>query len=349
MLVGNAFTIAEARSLGVSVLQSLSAQSLLQKLTESSYRIDVDEAFVRRFFDDRKCVSTATRTFFERDNKFRNLLLAPGLPITLQLGTNMFGQSTVEEHFVLDSVIRSLKPKTILEVGIFRGHTAVTMCRALSQTTPDYAYMGIDIDDVAIEIATSVLNSLGLASNVEFIKADSNNVLASMAKPDFVFIDGDHAYQSVASDFVATYNKVDAGAVIALHDVGCKSWGFHQDPGWLFFKVLPALLKDRVVQSWLDSMCRELTMRMLSPNLETDKTYCKNNAESLELARLTSSDIINGAGGLGFIMKLDGSHKLNLDDILAAAPPALSNTITAKASRGSLLGRAARKLANFIP
>ena len=85
-----------------------------------------------------------------------------------------------------------------------------------------------------------------------------------------------------------------------MHDVGSQIWGIHQDPGWLFYRTLPELLANKILQSLLDSMCRELTMRLLSPTISTQQRFCDSDAEALELARLTSVDIINGAGGTGF-------------------------------------------------
>jgi cephalosporin hydroxylase len=305
---------------------------------------------MQRFFDDRQCISSTTRAFLERDQKFRDLLSKSSLWDKLHHGTHLFGLSTVEEHFALDLVVRTLRPKKIVEIGVFRGQTALTMSRALSQTgsQDEVSFTGIDIDKIAVGIAEEVLGSHGL-SFARFIVGDSNQILPTLPVPDFVFIDGDHGFEAVAKDFVSAYNNVGAGAVIAMHDIGSKVWGYHQGPGWLFYQVLPALLGNGVLQSRLDSMCRETTMRLLSPVNDSLYKYCASHAEALELARLTSVDTIDGAGGLGFILKLDGTHSLDLSEVLAKAPALPEAAPEQRQHRTSLLGRAARKIANWIP
>ncbi len=300
-------------------MATTTVESVFEQLRQCNYRIDVDPEFMQRFFDDRQRISSTTRTFLERDQKFRNLLSQAGLSLKLQLGTHLFGFSTVEEHFALDLVVRTLRPKRIVEIGVFRGQTALTMSRALSQiwSPNELGLTGIDIDNTAVGVAEEVLASCGLSSVAKFILGDSNEIFPTLPEADFVFIDGDHSFEAVAKDFVSTYNKVGTGTVIAMHDIGSKVWGYHQGPGWLFYQVLPALLENKISQSWLDSMCRETTMRLLSPSFHTPYRYCESEAEALELARLTSVDTIDGAGGLGFILKLDGRHSLNLSNVLA--------------------------------
>jgi len=342
-----------SENLGVGELATATIESMFKSLQECSYRIDVDAQFVQQFFEDRRLISAATSSILQRDVKFQNLLNSAGLPLKLQLGTHLFGQSTVEEHFVLASLVRTLKPRQIVEVGVFRGQTALTMCRAL-QTCPagsfeTPAFTGIDIDKTAVAIAEDSFGSLGLSAMARFIAGDSNEVVPTLSNPDLVFIDGDHAFEAVVRDFVGAYNKVGEGGVIVMHDIGSKVWGYHQDPGWFFYRVLPDLLKDKILQSWLDSMCRELTMRLLSPTSDAACRYCEGEAEALELARLTSIDTINGAGGLGFALKLDGKHTLNLGEVLRNAPAPAKPTITTKVRKTSLFGRVARKIANWIP
>lgn len=324
-------------------------ESILERFRESPYRLDVEPAFLQQYFEDRHRTRDIARRVLERDDRFRNLLTNASVHPQLQHGTHLFGQSTVEEHFALNSLVRELKPRQILEIGVFRGQTALTMSRALSQVSPDSGLTGIDIDNVAVEIANELLESFGLGQKATFVVGNSNEIVQSLSGFDLVFIDGDHSYEGVARDFTNAYNLLGTGGVIAMHDVGTQAWGYHQDPGWLFYGVLPELLKNQIQQSWLDSMCRELTMQLLSPDTSSQFHYCDTDEEARELGRLTSIDIINGAGGLGFVVKLDGAHKLSVDDVLSKAPPRVETNHRTTSKPVSLLGRVARKIANHIP
>jgi len=326
-----------------------SVESVLELLAGCTYRLDVPPEFVARFFEDRRLINELTRAHLEKERKFADLLHGATMQIELQLGTHLFGFSTVEEHFALDSLVRVLKPRKIVEIGVFRGQTSLTMCRALSQSAGGGSLLGIDVDGAAVEIAREVLTACGLAPMFEFIAGHSNGIIHTVANADLIFIDGDHLFESAARDFVASYNILGEGGVIALHDVGSRVWGFHQGPGWLFHRVLPALLGDRIRQSALDSLCRELTMRFLGPDSGATYRYCKSDEESRALARITSADIIDGLGGMGVLVKLDGAHKLSLDEVLSLAPgpePVAGGSTVRQPSR---LGRAARKIASWIP
>ncbi len=329
-------------------MPSQAVQVIFETFAQSPYRLDVDETFLERFLADRRCISSIARTFLEKHSQ-SNLLKKANCQLELQLGTHLFGLSTVEEHFALDLLIRTFKPRQVLEIGVFRGHTALTACRAMSQVSSKGQLTAIDIDSTATNIAKEVLMAMQLDGMATFVTGNSGDIVPTVPKPDFVFIDGDHDYEAAARDFVLTYNKAGAGALIAIHDTGSKVWGFHQDPGWLFYRVLPRLLAGKASLSWLDSMCRELTMRMISPSFDTAFKYCRSDEDSLFVATLTSADIIKGAGGLGFVLKLDDSHMLSLDDVMSQAPIGSKVASENSSKRPSQLGRAARKIANWVP
>lgn len=324
-----------------------SIEKLLTEFRSYRYSMPVDDSFVETFIEDRKKISELTRSFLEQDRKYQNLLKNCGLSLQLQLGTHRFGQSTLEEHQALDRIVRNLRPEKVLEIGVFRGHTALTLCRAMDEVSPGGSYVGIDSDESAIAIAGAVLESCKIRTEVGFEAGKSQDLIAKVEHADLVFIDGDHLFPSVAKDCAESYNIVGSGGVLVLHDIGTRAWGFHQDPGHLFYDILPGFLDERAQLSWLDSMCRELTMSMLSPTTSIKRRFCDGIEESLKLAELTSVDTVRGAGGLGFILKSDDQHRLNADDLLAKQPPAATSRESTREI--SAFGKMARRLAERIP
>jgi predicted O-methyltransferase YrrM len=65
-----------------------------------------------------------------------------------------------------------------------------------------------------------VKNIQPYGNRVEFIQASSEEVFDQFADNylDYVFIDGEHSYESVAKDIKNYYNKVKTGGIIAGHD-----------------------------------------------------------------------------------------------------------------------------------
>jgi hypothetical protein len=134
-----------------------------------------------------------------------------------------------------------------------------------------------------------------------------------------------------------------------MHDTGTRGWGwFMQDPGQLFHCTLSEFVEGHAELYWLDSMCRQLTMRLLSPSADGPYRYYTTLVESIEKARVTTLDTVRGWGGMGFILKLDGAHQLGLPALLAKRPPPIG-LLSPPESQPSLVGRLARKVARTIP
>lgn len=289
--------------------------TLLEHFRLSPYRLEVPTDFVAQFFNDRRLIVTVAREHLRSHG-----LLLKGVEHALRIGgTDLWGQSTIEENFALHSIVSLLKPKQAVEIGLFRGQTAVTINRAL--TPRDGRYTGIDIDADAIAIVETVLKRAELHGRAKLLQGDSASLLNQLDSVDFAFIDGDHDWNGVVHDVAAVYNKLTPGGVIAMHDVGTPTWGWTvKDPGRLLHETLPKYLAGHANLYWLDSMCREMTMRLLSPRARGEDSYYSTPSESFEKASLTVKDTVAGWGGLGFIHKLDNGIKLDAAKLLAERP-----------------------------
>jgi predicted O-methyltransferase YrrM len=148
---------------------------------------------------------------------------------------------------MLYSLVRRLKPRTILELGTGRGYGALSMALALNdggiesklitvdRTPADVKYDWAYVDSSGNNKITNVsLNDFwrenipeSLTSRIDFRcgdTADVHNLLADVGSNiDLVFIDGDHSYNGVALDFLSSYSVSAPNAVFVFDDYSTAS------------------------------------------------------------------------------------------------------------------------------
>jgi predicted O-methyltransferase YrrM len=134
------------------------------------------------------------------------------------------------ELLELTRLVADLRPKTVVEIGTFRGGTLFIFARLAA---PDATIISLDLP-------ASVMGRLYRAAQVplfhrfthgrqqlHLLREDSHrletlvHVTAALGgKPlDFLFIDGDHTYESVRTDFERFSPLVRPGGLIAFHDI----------------------------------------------------------------------------------------------------------------------------------
>ena len=135
-----------------------------------------------------------------------------------------------EEARRLWTLVRALKPKSVLEIGLDAGGTFFLWTRAAA---PDALLIAIDTrpsgklgrwspfqlsrrsfarDNQRIRLL------LGRDSHSEETARTVRTLLAG-DRLDFLFIDGDHSYAGVRADFELYGPLVQPGGLIALHDI----------------------------------------------------------------------------------------------------------------------------------
>lgn len=231
---------------------------------------------------------------------------------------------------------------------MYRGQTALTINRALNRHCQSARYFGFDISEASIDITHALLSSQHFSHQWDLHLQGYSGILTDGLRPDLVLIDGDHSFVGAAQVLITSYNLLNVPGVIAIHDIGTPNWGFtHQPPGILFHDVFPNLAGANVEISWLDSMCRNLTMRMLSPSTNAINHYCEDSGEASRIGCMTMTDTIEGWGGMGLIEKRTPNHQISLGDIMALAPPAAPSVPSV--ARRSIISRALRKASELIP
>ena len=127
-------------------------------------------------------------------------------------------------------LIRTLKPKTIVELGVHYGDSYFTFCQACEELELDTKLYGIDHwqgDEQAGLYGEEVFEEVK-AYNEEFYSENSTLLKMNFEDAldqfedqsiDLLHIDGAHDYASVKKDFDNWLPKVKKGGAILMHDV----------------------------------------------------------------------------------------------------------------------------------
>lgn len=127
------------------------------------------------------------------------------------------------EILALANAVKSLNPRTILEIGTARGGTLLIWSSLASAKV-------VSCDLVHREPQKALLEALpppGSNCRVRLLTGDSHapefkqRVAAELGgeKVDFLFIDGDHTVEGVTADYEDYREFVRPGGIIAFHDI----------------------------------------------------------------------------------------------------------------------------------
>ena len=244
--------------------------------------------------------------------------------------------TTLEDNWCLYRLAQMIRPARSLEIGIMRGSSSITIGKAFVDAGIDCIQTAVDIDPAAAEAASKHFRTYGLHSKYVPIVADSREwIRTSPERWQFVFLDGDHHYDTVALEFAEAFNRTDPDGVIILHDTGSALWGTSEDPGMLFFDVLDAELGEAAEMTWLDSTSCSADMR-LRTSLGLHSTLPP-----------ISAAIAVGYGGLGIVRKVNESKRMSAERLLDQRP-AHRPVYFEPMKPASPVRRAARRVASML-
>lgn len=236
---------------------------------------------------------------------------------TREIGAILPGQSdnctmtTVEDNWCLYRIAQLARPSRSLEIGIMRGSSSITIGKAYLDSGIDCVQTAVDIDPAAAEAAAKHFRTYNLHDKYIPVVADSRVwITSSRERWQFVFLDGDHRYETIALEVAEAYNRTDPGGFVVLHDTGSVVWGTHEDPGQLFFGVLDDALGESAEIAWLDSTSCGIDMKLRT-----------SHGLHSTLPPISSSIAI-GWGGLGIIRKRDDNLRLNYNTLMEKRPSA---------------------------
>jgi hypothetical protein len=127
-------------------------------------------------------------------------------------GILLTNERSWHESFI-GEIAKQMRPSAYLELGVYRGETY----RKVSKWSE--VSVGLDINPVAIKSISSIKNSIPILGEISAL-AGRSDVPQTY---DLIFIDADHAKESVVSDFKATSILLKSNGLILLHDTWPKS------------------------------------------------------------------------------------------------------------------------------
>ena len=244
--------------------------------------------------------------------------------------------TTVEDNWCLYRLAQLARPSKSLEIGIMRGSSSITIGKAYVDAGIDCAQTAVDIDPAAASAAVSHFRKYNLHERYSPVVADSREwIRASKDRWQFVFLDGDHHYDTIALEFAEAFNRTDPGGIIVLHDTGSVKWGTNEDPGLLFFDVLDDEIGDSGEMSWLDATSCNGDMRL--------RTALGHHKTLPPIA----TAIAVGYGGLGIVRKTSNARMLDAGRLLARRP-ARKGVFFEPLPPPSLVRRVARRVAKAL-
>jgi len=129
----------------------------------------------------------------------------------------------MRERVFLYSLVYSLAPQWILEIGTFKGGSAYIMSGALDDLALGGKLLTIDADPEQIALDWTVI-AHNARSVQGYFPSDIDKVrLPGGVRYDLAFVDGDHTYAAVLADLKALVQILNDEAYVLLHDA------YHED------------------------------------------------------------------------------------------------------------------------
>jgi predicted O-methyltransferase YrrM len=142
-----------------------------------------------------------------------------------------------DSAYLLYGLVRSAKPKVVVEIGSARGRSACFMGMALKENGTGRLY-AIDPhtrtkwnDEDSVEtydLLADNVRRLRLQEQIVILRDTSDNVASTWNLPiDTLFIDGDHSYEGVKRDWKLFSPFVNPFGEVVFHDT---LWDLRPDP-----------------------------------------------------------------------------------------------------------------------
>jgi cephalosporin hydroxylase len=159
----------------------------------------------------------------------------------------------------IDHIIRSNGvPNTIIEVGVYEGHTTCTMSDLYTPYNPNLKIYGIDPHVGSIEILedsetlhNNFIHNMNECKqkNVEYIRKHSEDGLIDLinrgVKAEFIYIDGDHTASTVITDLVLCWKLLVTGGIMLCDDTG--DWKYTDKNGTSSAQMSPRLAVETFI------------------------------------------------------------------------------------------------------
>lgn len=130
------------------------------------------------------------------------------------------------EKYILYHTAKVSKATTVLEVGSYKGASAVCFAKGSPVASKIYCIDTWDNRSMSEgqydTFDTFKNNTLKFSSQIIPVRGNSCDVISSLSdlKIDILFLDGDHSYDAVLNDFTNYFPLLRKDGYLLMHDVG---------------------------------------------------------------------------------------------------------------------------------
>ncbi|RJQ17474.1 MAG: class I SAM-dependent methyltransferase [Nitrospiraceae bacterium] len=128
--------------------------------------------------------------------------------------------SEIDVNHLLYNLVRHIKPKKILEIGVYAGTASCHMSAAQHKYMKTADMSLVDINRENLEQTRNNLTKFNLMKEVKFFEGDSEELAASgkIEVCDFIFLDADHTLKGVMRDVTSYWGLLAENGILAFHD-----------------------------------------------------------------------------------------------------------------------------------
>ena len=164
---------------------------------------------------------------------------APDLAHLALYDEKMGGSLQRDEALLLHALVRVVRPKTLVEIGFFRGHSAFNFLRAMDDDSRLYAF------DISPESQARAEELSRTDSRLVFrvrSQTDLSPEDIDGREADFIFLDASHDLDLNQQTFARLRAMMAPNAILAIHDTGTvprrlleamDHWALHIEEGWM--------------------------------------------------------------------------------------------------------------------
>jgi hypothetical protein len=127
------------------------------------------------------------------------------------------------EAEMLYRVVRAVKPCVSVEVGLAQGISALAILQALADNGAGVHHVIDPFQEEYGDVGLAMVARAGLDSRLQFHRKFAEEVIPSLPRLQFGFIDSSHLFDLTIEEFVMVDRKLDVGGMLAFHDMWMNS------------------------------------------------------------------------------------------------------------------------------
>ena len=161
--------------------------------------------------------------------------------------TPLQGNVSLSDAQRLYDLVRARRPEVTVELGFAHGISALAIAQALEDNGCGTHHVVDPFENSHFEgVGLTSIDRAGLRDRVVFHEAYAEEVVPSLPRTSFAFIDSSHLFDLTLMDFILVDKRLDVGGLIGFHDL------------WLpgLVKALRYIVTNRAYRVYGDSPAR---------------------------------------------------------------------------------------------